>query len=156
MRLALELGRGAKSLEPGDVLVRELGEFVHTLKRVLGEKPIIYSTPSFVGEELGGPSCGYLNHYRLWIAHLGVRHPSVPAPFASWALWQYTWTAHVAGVPGEVDVSKVYGGTRALAKLRVRDIPRRVRRAPRAKLELPLEAEPKATLRKAAAARFVR
>jgi len=131
---------------------RELGEFVHTLKRVLGEKPIIYTTPSFVGDELGGASCGYLNHYRLWIAHLGVKHPDVPAPFASWALWQYTWTAHVAGVLGEVDVSKVYGGTRALAKLRVRDIPRRVRRAPRARLELPLEAEPEATLRQVAEA----
>jgi GH25 family lysozyme M1 (1,4-beta-N-acetylmuramidase) len=129
---------------------RELGEFVHTLKRVLGEKPIIYSTPSFVADELGGARCGYLNHYRLWIAHLGVKRPDVPAPFARWALWQYTWTAHVAGVPGEVDVSKVYGGTRALAKLRVRDIPRRVRKAPRAKLELPLEAEPKAVLRQAA------
>ncbi len=111
---------------------RELGEFVHTLKEILGEKPIIYSTPSFVGEELGGSSCGYLSHYRLWIAHLGVSHPDVPAPFGSWALWQYTWTAHVAGVPGEVDVSKVYGGTKALAKLRVRDLPRRVRKAPRA------------------------
>jgi GH25 family lysozyme M1 (1,4-beta-N-acetylmuramidase) len=131
---------------------RELGEFVHTLKRIVGEKPIVYSTPSFVTDELGGSACGYLNHYRLWIAHLGVKRPDVPAPFASWALWQYTWTARVAGVPGEVDVSKVYGGTRALTKLRVRDLPRRVRKAPRAKLELPLEAEPKATLRQAARA----
>jgi lysozyme len=129
---------------------RELGEFVHTLKRVLGEKPIIYSTPSFVTDELGGAACGYLDHYRLWIAHLGVRHPDVPAPFGSWALWQYTWTAHVAGVPGEVDVSKVYGGTRALATLRVRDLPRRVRKAPRAKLELPLAAESRGRLLKAA------
>jgi GH25 family lysozyme M1 (1,4-beta-N-acetylmuramidase) len=129
---------------------RELGEFVHTLKRVLGEKPIIYSTPSFVTDELGGARCSYLNHYRLWIAHLGVKHPDVPAPFARWALWQYSWTARVAGVPGDVDVSKVYGGTNALAKLRVRDVPRRVRKAPRAKLELPLEAEPRATLRQVA------
>lgn len=126
---------------------RELGEFVHTLKRVLGEKPIVYSTPSFVAEELGGSSCGYLNHYRLWIAHLGVKRPDVPAPFARWALWQYTWTAHVAGVPGEVDVSKVYGGTRALSRLRVRELPKRARLAPRAKVKLPLEAEPRKHLR---------
>jgi GH25 family lysozyme M1 (1,4-beta-N-acetylmuramidase) len=126
----------------------EVGEFVHTLKRVLGEKPIVYTYPGYVEEHLSG--CAFLNHYRLWIAHLGVKHPTVPAPWSSWALWQYTWTAHVAGVPGQVDVSKVYGGTRALAKLRVRDIPRRVRKAPRAKLELPLEAEPKATLRRVA------
>jgi|GEM_PF-1974870 len=116
---------------------RELGEFVHTLKQVLGEKPIIYSTPRFVGEELGGASCGYLSHYRLWIAHLGVSHPDVPAPFGAWALWQYTWTATVAGVPGQVDVSKIYGGTKALAKLRVRDLPRRVRKPPRARTVKP-------------------
>jgi GH25 family lysozyme M1 (1,4-beta-N-acetylmuramidase) len=123
----------------------EVGEFVHTLKKILGEKPIVYTYPGYVEEHLS--SCAFLNHYRLWVAHLGVSHPTVPSPWSSWALWQYTWTARVAGVPGEVDVSKVHGGTRALAELRVRDLPRRVRKAPRAKLELPLEAEPKTTLR---------
>ena len=137
-----------KTSQSDAAVCHEVGEFVHTLKRVLGEKPIVYTYPGYVDEHLS--SCAFLNHYRLWVAHLGVKHPTVPAPWSSWALWQYTWTAHVGGVPGQVDVSKVYGGTRALAKLRVRDLPRRVRRAPRAKLELPLEAEPKATLRQAA------
>jgi GH25 family lysozyme M1 (1,4-beta-N-acetylmuramidase) len=139
-----------KTSQSDAAVCHEVGEFVHTLKKVLGEKPILYTYPGYVEEHLS--NCAFLNHYRLWIAHLGVKHPSVPAPWASWALWQYSWTARVAGVPDQVDVSKVYGGTKALAKLRVRDVPRRVRKAPRAKLELPLEAEPKATLRQVARA----
>jgi len=119
-----------------DVAVcREVGQFVHTLKKVLGEKPIIYTYPGYVDAHLSG--CAFLNHYRLWIAHLGVKHPTVPAPWSSWAMWQYSWTAKVAGVPGPVDVSKVYGGTRALAKLRVRELPRRARKAPRARVKIP-------------------
>ncbi|HET7588583.1 MAG TPA: GH25 family lysozyme [Solirubrobacterales bacterium] len=114
----------------------EVGEFVHTLKQVLGEKPIVYTYPGYVAEHLS--SCGFLNHYRLWIANIGVAHPTVPSPpWSSWALWQYTWTASVAGVAGQVDVSKVYGGTSALAKLRVRDLPRRVREPPRARTVKP-------------------
>jgi lysozyme len=117
--------------QPDSAVCHEVGEFVHTLKRVLGEKPIVYTYPGYVEEHLSG--CAFLNHYRLWIANLGVHHPTVPGPWSSWALWQYSWTAHVAGVSGDVDVSKVYGGTNALAKLRVRGLPRRVRKAPRAR-----------------------
>ncbi|HET9198219.1 MAG TPA: GH25 family lysozyme [Solirubrobacterales bacterium] len=131
---------------------RYLGQFVHTVKKVLGEKPIIYTFPSFVPDHLGGSSCRFLNHYLLWIAHPGASKPLIPSPWNTYAMWQYTWTGKVAGVTGGVDVNKVRGGRAALAKLRVRDVPRRVRKAPRAKLELPLEAEPRPTLRKVAKA----
>jgi lysozyme len=127
---------------------RTLGEFVHTIKKVLGEKPIIYTFPSYIPEHLSG--CRFLNHYLLWIAHLGVSHPDIPSPWKTWALWQYTWSAHVAGVSGDVDASKILGGRSALAELRVRDVPRRVRRAPRAKLKLPLAAESRVQLMNAA------
>jgi GH25 family lysozyme M1 (1,4-beta-N-acetylmuramidase) len=131
---------------------RYLGQFLHTVKKVLGEKPIIYTFPSFVPDHLGGGSCRFLNHYLLWIAHPGASHPLIPSPWSTYTMWQYTWTGKVAGVAGGVDVNKIRGGRAALAKLRVRDVPRRVRKAPRAKLELPLEAEPKATLRQVARA----
>jgi GH25 family lysozyme M1 (1,4-beta-N-acetylmuramidase) len=114
----------------------EVGEFVHTVKKVLGEKPIIYTYPSYVDEYLYG--CAFLSHYLLWIANPGASHPLIPAPWHVFTLWQYTWTAHVAGVSGDVDVSKIRGGRRALEQLRVRDLPRRVRKPPRAKVKLPL------------------
>ncbi|HSC20248.1 MAG TPA: GH25 family lysozyme, partial [Solirubrobacterales bacterium] len=122
--------------------------FVHTLKAVVGEKPIIYTYPSYIGDHLSG--CPFLNHYLLWIANPGTAHPTVPAPWSSWALWQYTWTAHVSGVPGDVDVSKVYGGTKALAKLRVRELPKRARKAPRARVKIPAATVSKAELAQAA------
>jgi GH25 family lysozyme M1 (1,4-beta-N-acetylmuramidase) len=126
-----------------------LGEFVHTLKRVLGEKPMIYGSPYWLEEHLAG--CSFLNHYLLWDAHYGVSQPKIPVPWSVFALWQYTSTANVAGVAGGVDVSKVRGGRRALEQLRVRDVPRRVRKPPRAKVKLPL-AKPRAQLRAAAPA----
>jgi GH25 family lysozyme M1 (1,4-beta-N-acetylmuramidase) len=125
-----------------------LGQFVHTLKKTLGEKPIIYTFPSFIPDHLSG--CRFLDHYLLWIAHPGASHPLIPSPWSTYAMWQYTWTAHVAGVSGGVDASKVLGGRAALAKLRVRDVPRRVRRAPRARLSLPLAGASRAELREAA------
>lgn len=131
---------------------RYLGQFVHTVKKVLGEKPIIYTFPSFVPDHLGGSSCRFLNHYLLWIAHPGASSPLIPSPWSTYAMWQYTWEGKVAGVSGGVDVNKVLGGRAALAKLRVRDLPRRVRRAPRAKLELPLAAESRQRLLNAAPA----
>jgi GH25 family lysozyme M1 (1,4-beta-N-acetylmuramidase) len=124
----------------------EVGEFVHTVKKVLGEKPVIYTYPSYVDEYLRG--CSLLNHYLLWIAHPGADRPLIPSPWHVFTLWQYTWTAHVAGVAGEVDVSKVRGGRRALEQLRVRGLPKRVRKAPRAKkVTAPLAAESRSVLR---------
>jgi lysozyme len=114
---------------------RTVGEFVHTTKKILGEKPIFYSSYSYPLEHLSG--CRFLKHYLLWIANPGNSHPMIPSPWKSWAIWQYTFTGDVDGVPGPVDVNKVYGGTKALAKLRVRDLPRRVRKPPRARTVKP-------------------
>lgn len=124
---------------------RYVGSFLRLVRKNLGVKPIVYTFPSFAAENFSG--CSWLGKYRLWIAHLGVSKPTVPTPWSSHLLWQYSWTGKVAGVAGDVDLNKLVGGKAALAKLRVKAPPKRARLAPRAKVKLPLEAEPRPHLR---------
>ncbi len=127
---------------------RYVGSFLRLVRRNLGVKAIVYTFPSFAATNFSG--CSWLGKYRLWIANIGVSRPTVPAPWSTYAMWQYTWTGRVAGVSGDVDVNKVRGGRNALVDLRVKKLPRRARRAPRATVSLPLAAESRARLLKAA------
>ncbi len=136
-----------QSLSPSQ-MCRYVGSFLRLVRKNLGAKAIVYSFPSFVSSYLSG--CSWLGKYRLWIAELGVSKPTIPAPWSKHLLWQYTWTANVAGVVGGVDADKLVGGRAALVKLRVGELPKRARLAPRAKVKLPLAAKkPKASTSKA-------
>lgn len=125
-----------------------LGEWVHVVKRNLGVKPIIYTYGSFPSSYMAG--CSWLPHYKLWIAAPGTSSPTAPAPWHDWAIWQYSWTGHVSGISGDVDLNKVFHGRSALVKLRVKQLPKRARKAPRAELSLPLAAGSSFELREAA------
>jgi lysozyme len=122
---------------------RYVGSFLRLIRRNLGVRAIVYTFPSFAATNFTG--CSWLGKYRRRSWGRCRR-----SPWQTYAMWQYTWTGRVAGVSGDVDVNKVRGGRNALVDLRVKKLPRRARRAPRARLELPLEAEPKRVLRKAA------
>lgn len=132
------------TLSPSETC-RYVGSFLRLVRRNLGVKAIVYTFPSFAATNFS--SCSWLGKYPLWIAHIGVSRPTVPAPWSKHLIWQYTWTGKVAGVAGDVDVNKFIGGKAALARLRVKEPPKRARLAPRAAVELPLEAEPRKHLR---------
>lgn len=117
-------------------MCRYVGSFLRLVRKNLGAKAIVYSFPSFARSYLSG--CSWLGKYRLWIAELGVSKPTIPAPWSKHLLWQYTWTAKVAGISGGVDADKLVGGRAALVDLRVKGLPKRARKAPRAKVKLPL------------------
>lgn len=120
---------------------RYVGSFLRLVRKNLGVKAIVYTFPSFAQTNFSG--CSWLGEYRLWIAHLGVSRPTIPTPWSKHLIWQYSWTGHVDGIAGDVDLDKLAGGKAALAKLRVKEPPKRARLAPRAKVALPLEAEPR-------------
>jgi lysozyme len=124
---------------------RYVGSFLRLVRKNLGVKVIVYTFPSFAATNFSG--CSWLGKYRLWIAHLGVRKPTVPTPWKRHLIWQYSWTGHISGVAGNVDLDKLLGGKAALAKLRVKAPPKRARLAPRARVKLPLESEPRQHLR---------
>jgi GH25 family lysozyme M1 (1,4-beta-N-acetylmuramidase) len=132
---------------------RYLAEWIHVVKKSLGVKPIIYTFGAFPGDHMAG--CSWLHQFDLWIAHPGATRPSIPSPWDSYKIWQYSWTGRVAGVNGDVDLNKVFHGRSALVDMRVKVLPKRARLAPRAKLALPLAAEPIEQLRAAAPAAVV-
>jgi GH25 family lysozyme M1 (1,4-beta-N-acetylmuramidase) len=119
--------------------------FLQQTRKLFHAKPIVYTFPSFAQTELAG--CTWLKRYPLWIANLGVSTPTVPAPWSGYLLWQYSWTGHVAGISGNVDLDTLPGGLDQLAKLRVRP-PKKLTKAPIAKTPAPSLPLPKAALAK--------
>jgi GH25 family lysozyme M1 (1,4-beta-N-acetylmuramidase) len=45
----------------------------------------------------------------LWIAQITENAPTIPAPFSSWKLHQYSWNGKVPGITGAVDRSRFNG-----------------------------------------------
>jgi GH25 family lysozyme M1 (1,4-beta-N-acetylmuramidase) len=75
----------------------------------------VYTFPSFAKTYLSG--CGkWLTRKVLWIANPGVDQPDI-APWGGYAIWQYTFTGHLDGVPGQVDLDRLPGGRPALNHL---------------------------------------
>lgn len=78
----------------------------------IGAKPIIYTSPSFWHDKMGGSRWFANNGYALWVAHWHVTKPRVPAQNWAghgWAIWQYDNCGHVAGIDGCVDLDRLNG-----------------------------------------------
>jgi GH25 family lysozyme M1 (1,4-beta-N-acetylmuramidase) len=75
--------------------------FLLEMRRLTGRTPMLYTYPTFWTSDLGDPTA--LARYPLWMAAYGTSR----APISD--LWQYTSTAHVKGIAGDVDVSKFVG-----------------------------------------------
>lgn len=82
------------------------------VERLSGRRPILYTYPAFFGEQVSPDPA--LARYPLWIAHygLGLRSPSVPAPWTRYTFWQFSSEGEVAGVRTGVDLN-VFAGSRA-------------------------------------------
>jgi lysozyme len=78
----------------------------------LGERPIIYTSPSSwtaTGNTTEFAAAGHL----LWIANWGVSQPTVPAANwagRGWSVWQYTSSGSVNGIEGRVDLDRLNVG----------------------------------------------
>lgn len=121
-----------------------LHQFTQLVRRNLGVKPIVYTFPSFGRTVLG--ECGWLRDYRLWIANPDVDRPDVPPPWKDFTIWQTTFTGRVDGISGDVDLNRIPGGRKLLRKLRVGELPAKVRLEPSAAVDRRL-GEPREELR---------
>ncbi len=84
-------------------------QWLTAVEQGLGRKPIVYLSPSFAAEKLGGAA--ELAPYPLWIAHYTTRPaPRVPPAWQDWTFWQYTENGTIAGIAGNVDVD-LFNGT---------------------------------------------
>jgi lysozyme len=82
-------------------LVRWTSEFLRTVKEQVGSC-VLYTYPGFWGSL---SNTALFAHYPLWIANYGVRAPSLPNGWSSYAAWQFTSTGSVPGIPGHADRS---------------------------------------------------
>lgn len=77
--------------------------FAAAVRSGTGRSPFIYTFPSFWIDTLGDPlddlGCP------LWIAHYGVKSPTVPRAWSFWSLWQTTDRGRVPGIGGAVDLN---------------------------------------------------
>jgi lysozyme len=81
--------------------------WVERVRARLGVEPIIYTSPEFWRESVGGAD---FTRQPLWLAHYTEECPRVPAPWTAWTYWQYSKTGRVAGIKGDVDLD-VFAGT---------------------------------------------
>jgi lysozyme len=91
--------------------ITAIKSWVQLIEQRTGEKPIIYTSPSFWREYLNNTQD--FTAHPLWIAHYTSRpEPDVPAN--NWGgkgykFWQYTESGTVAGVTGNVDRNRFKG-----------------------------------------------
>lgn len=86
---------------------------------LFGRKPLIYTYPYFMSKLRGrgalGPDVSWLAEYPLWIASYAPQ-PILPAPWSSWAFWQYDGNGGEK-MPngGDADFNRFNGDESALA-----------------------------------------
>jgi GH25 family lysozyme M1 (1,4-beta-N-acetylmuramidase) len=76
-------------------------DFLLDLRALTNRTPMLYVSPYFWEHDVGDPAA--FVRFPLWMAEYGVK----TAPVSD--LWQYTSTAHVSGIQGDVDLSKFIG-----------------------------------------------
>jgi len=132
LRPALDLETNPNGLTPGQLAAWALGAVTRIRER-LGCWPVIYGSPAFLE-----PFCvihpEVFGRCPLWVANYGVDRPRVPAPWTSWAAWQWTPgyrdpairsgavdDSYVADLPAlTVPASSALAAARILASRRVR------------------------------------
>ena len=87
-------------------LVAWVQAWLTEVENLTGRRPMIYTGLNFWNGATGGSSA--LSGYRLWFArYLTAPSPGpLPNGFGSATFWQYTSTARIAGITGNVDVSR--------------------------------------------------
>ena len=100
-------------LSPGQ-MVSWIGAFGAEARRLTGQRPVIYTTPSWWAACTGGSNA--FGADPLWAAAPGApagqARPESLAGWADWAFWQFTSGATVPGIgsAGNTDVSEASAG----------------------------------------------
>ena len=106
-----ELGLAADCEEhgrtPKGALTDHVLALTDPLADALNRPATLYTTPSMAREYLDSKR---LAHMPLWISHVGVSRPIVPAPWAAWTYWQHSWKGRVPGILTNVDLD-LYAGS---------------------------------------------
>jgi lysozyme len=97
--LDLEVTDGAS---PAAVLAGA-STWLDVVSAAIGQPAVLYVSPAF-WRSLGDPQ--NFHQYPLWVADYAAQ-PSLPGGWPKYALWQFTATGTVDGIPGPVDLNAV-------------------------------------------------
>lgn len=89
--------------------------FLSTLESLTGRRPLLYTFPAFWKGSMGSTSA--FAGYPLWIAHYTSAAAPTTLGWPAWTFWQYSSTASVPGIKGDVDMNRFAGTDADLARL---------------------------------------
>jgi GH25 family lysozyme M1 (1,4-beta-N-acetylmuramidase) len=92
---------------PPEQMILWTRAWLDRVRRTTGARPLLYTYPAF-WSALGGTKTFRL--YPLWIANYEVSEPQLPAGWGRYAVWQYTASGTVDGIPGRVDMDRLADG----------------------------------------------
>jgi GH25 family lysozyme M1 (1,4-beta-N-acetylmuramidase) len=89
---------------PPDRMIAWTRAWLDRVRVAIGARPLLYTYP-FFWQSLGETRS--FRTYPLWIANYEVREPTLPGGWRRYAIWQYTASGRVPGVPGRVDLDRL-------------------------------------------------
>ena len=85
--------------------------------KLTGRTPILYTNPGFWKQSMG--NSGSFTSYPLWLAHYKVPTPELVGGWKTFAFWQFTDSARIAGASSSLDMSLFNGSAADLAAMTV-------------------------------------
>lgn len=83
--------------------------FLKELERVLKFHPGIYTANWWWTPRVGNTS--WARNYSLWVAHYtSASKPLMPVGWERWAIWQYSESGYIDGIPGTTDLNRRANG----------------------------------------------
>jgi MYXO-CTERM domain-containing protein len=104
------LYQGASGQASASDVYTRMWAWIDTVEKATGKKPIVYTFGSYFSSN--GIDTTGLSAYPLFIADPtggSTNCFSVPAPWSSAVIWQYSWTGTVSGIAGQVDRDRFIG-----------------------------------------------
>jgi lysozyme len=99
---------GGSGAAPASAIRTRLMDFLNTVQQATGRVPVIYTSAGYFAGN--GIVTTDLASYPLWIAYPTTSGCyRVPSPWTRAAVWQHSWTGHVAGIAGAVDLNSFVG-----------------------------------------------
>ena len=95
--------------------------WVRVVRGLTGVTPLVYTSPYGWASRTGDTRLLARDGAPLWVAHWGVRSPTLPAgdwDGHGWVVWQHSSTGHVRGVGGNVDLDTLSGSRLGVITIR--------------------------------------
>jgi GH25 family lysozyme M1 (1,4-beta-N-acetylmuramidase) len=110
------LGTGTSDAASATDIATRMWAFIHAVEQATGKRPLIYTYGSYFASN--GIDTTGLDAYPLYIADPVTGSCfSVPSPWSSAVLWQYSFTGSVSGISDAVDRDKFIGTLADLQQL---------------------------------------